>query len=112
MAEVIGIRFKDKDGIQENVQSRAAGNTDHAGESAALKAQLVVQNQRGGHPGGADEDDAQIAFGIGKDGICRAEEIGQRLQKKKAQQTERDLSGTRKHGNSSTKKKGAARRKG
>lgn len=31
---------------------------------------------------------------------------------KKAQQTERDLSGTRKHRNSSTKKKGAARRKG
>ena len=76
---------EDQQGVQGDVQHRAAGDAHHGVGRAALVAQLVVQHQGGGHPGGPEEDDPEVGLRIGQDGGGGAQEHGQRLQKELAQ---------------------------
>ena len=72
---------QDQQGVENNVQHRAGGDTHHSVHSAALKAQLIVQHERSGHPRRAKEDHPQIILRIRKNGVRGAQQICQRLQK-------------------------------
>ena len=63
------IHPEDHNGVQSNVQHRTGGDAHHGIAGAALEAQLIVQHQGGGHPGSPDQNDPQIGFRVGKNGL-------------------------------------------
>ena len=80
-------------GIQTDVDDGTADDAHHAVGCAALEAQLVVEHQGGGHPGGAVEDDPQIVHGVGEDGGGGAQEQRQGLQEDLAQHADEKACG-------------------
>ena len=76
---------EDQQRIQGDVQHRAGDDAHHGVHDAALVAQLVVQYQRGGHPGGAQQDHPKVVLGLLDGGGGGAEKEGQWLQEEEAQ---------------------------
>ncbi len=79
---------KDHDGVQNDVQHRPGGDAHHGIGGAALEPELVVEDQGGGHPGGAQQDHPKVGLGVGKDGVGGAEEVGQRREENLPQQAD------------------------
>ena len=75
------VKHEDQQGVQSDVDDRAADDAHHTVYGAALKPQLIVQHQRGGHPGGAQEDYPHVFPGVGQDGRGGAQEVGKGRQK-------------------------------
>ena len=86
-------KHEDQQRVQSDVQHRAAGDAHHGVGGAALKAQLVVQHQRCGHPRRAQQDHAEVRLGIGQNGVRGAQQVGQRLQKKQSQHADQHAGG-------------------
>ena len=79
----------DEQGIEPDVQNRAADHTDHGVEGVALKAELVIDGKGGGHKRRGDEDPAQILDRRGDQSLVLsggAEELCDRLQENLADQ--------------------------
>ena len=79
------IQYEDQQRIQPHVQHRSGSDAHHAVGGAALKAQLVIQHEGCRHIRGPQQDDPQIAAGIGQDGIRGAQQPGQGREKDLAQ---------------------------
>lgn len=79
------VQPEDQERGQPHVQHRPGGDAHHAVGGAALKAQLVVQHEGRRHIRGPQQDDPQIAAGVGEDGVRGAQQPGQRRQEDLAQ---------------------------
>ena len=82
------IEDEDQQGVQGDVQHRTAGDAHHTVDGTSLETQLVIEHQRGGHPGGAQEDHPEVGRGVRQNSVRRSQEIGQGLQKDLPQDTQ------------------------
>ena len=91
------VQPEDQERVQPHVQHRPGGDAHHAVGGAALEAQLVVQHEGRRHIRGPQQDDPQIAAGVGEDGVRGAQQPGQRREKYLAQHQD-DASGQKGQG--------------
>ena len=82
------IKHKDQQRVQTDIQYCADSDAHHGIGGAALKAELIVQHQRGGHPRRTQQNHTEIRLGVGQNRIRGAQQIGQRLQENQAQRTD------------------------
>ena len=87
------VKYEDQQRVQPDVQHRTADDAHHTVHGAALKTQLIVEDQRGGHPGSTQKDHPHIVPGIGQNGGGGAQEIGQRCQKDLTQDADEETCG-------------------
>ena len=73
------IKGEDQQGVQRNIQNRTGDDAHHRVIGAALKAQLIIQHQRGGHPRSAQKDHTEVFFRVGENGFCRTQQEGKGL---------------------------------
>ena len=82
------VEYEDQKGIQGDIQHRTGADADHGIDGAALKTELVIQNQRSGHPRCAQQNHPQIGFGVGENGLGGTQQICQIFQKNLAHNTD------------------------
>ena len=90
------VACKDEKRIKTNVQHSAYHNTHHGVRGTALVTQLVIQDQGCHHERGTDEDDTKILRGVMEQFLCRAQQIGQRLQKQLTENADHNAAEERK----------------
>ena len=77
---------EDKQRIQRDVEDAARRDADHRVGGAALEAQLVIEDERRGHVGRAEQDVPRVIPRVGQDRLGRAEQPHERVEEDKAEE--------------------------